>query len=126
MIQSLRFRGGIISDKSESTHFRHCNTVPTEQAENNLKAHFRQDILSTESAQFRHTPNLPTEPTCKLINAQHVQTSARLQMYKQRDNLSKGNLVNSPAALIQPPRIVGNSGVLHSQKTKNKKGGWIN
>ena len=69
---------------------------------------------------------MPTELENNHINAQHVQTSARLQMYKQRDNLSKGNLVKNPAALIQPPRIVGNSGVLHLKKAKNKKGGWVN
>ena len=123
MIQALLFRGGIIADRPESTHFRH-NIVPTEQAESN--AHFRQNSLSTEPAQFRHSPNMPTEPESLHINAQHVQTSARLQMYKQRDNLMKGNLVKNPAALIQPPSIVGNSGVLHLKQTKNKKGGWIN
>ena len=65
---------------------------------------------------------MPTEPESIHINAQHVQTSARLQMYKQRDNLMKGNLVKNPAVLIQPPSIVGNSGGSALETNEKQKG----
>jgi hypothetical protein len=112
--QTLRLRGGVVSPCLESAQFRHHSNMPTEQKPS---VHFRHSSsVSTEPAQFRHHPNMPTELDDKHISAQHVQTSARLQTYMQRDDLPKGNLVKNPATLIQPPSIVANSGGLHLRK----------
>ena len=85
---------------------------------------------ASSATHFRRSSNVPTEQsssTSKLTMVEHVQTSAKVQEYLRRKPSSKSSLAKNPATLLQPPRIVGVSGLLQlGVKTKNEKGGRIN
>ena len=115
VIDSLRLRGGIVLHDSNKTaqktgHQHSMTRMTNEQC--------------SSSPPIRPGYGLSVSNQDKQINAKHVQTSARLQMYKQRDNMPTAK---NPATLIQPPSTTGNSGVLSiKKKGYKKKSGWIN
>ena len=115
VIDSLRLRGGIVlhdsSKTAQKTGHQHSMTSMTNEQ-------------CSSSPPIRPGYGLSVSNQDKQINAKHVQTSARLQMYKQRDNMPTAK---NPATLIQPPSTTGNSGVLSiKKKGYKKKSGWIN
>ena len=115
VISSIRLRGGVVSNDNgkaaQLTGHQHGMTSLTNEQ-------------CSSSPPARPGYGLSVSHQDKLINAKHVQTSARLQMYKQRENMPTAK---NPATLIQPPSTAGNSGVLSiKKKGYKKKSGWIN